>query len=612
MAFGGGGAIRRPFGFRGRALVRKRMSNWSSGKFTVRVGGLAPSPPAATSPTSPRRLASVGDRLRLAGDVAGADAAYAREMRATVSDPALVRCADALVAGRFAEAHAALREVVAARPSDVHALWMLGDLCARAGRNAEAEDLLARCLALAPGFTSARYAYAMVLNWRNKVEETLAEAETLLAADPANPVYRHLKASSLLRLGDDPGAVAGYASVLEADPDQPLTLMSYGHVLKTVGRQAEAVAAYRRAIALSPGLGEAWWSLANLKTVTFPPEDVAAMERALGGRLAEVDRLQLHFALGKAHEDAGRYAEAFAHYERGNALQRPRVDYVADETTIQMRRTKAVLSVPFLAARAGQGSPRPDPIFILGLPRSGSTLVEQILASHSQVEGTHELPHLPNLAAKLAGPARREAEGVYPDVLAALPPGELRALGEAYLDRAQVHRKLGRPFFIDKLPNNWIHAGFIHLILPNAKIVDARRHPLGCCFSGYKQHFAVGQAFSYDQTDLGRYYRDYVELMAHIDAVLPGRVHRVIYERMVADPEGETRRLLDHCGLPFEANCLKFYENDRAVRTASSEQVRKPIFTDAAEHWRHFEPFLEPLKAALGPALAAYPDAPSI
>lgn len=597
------------------------MSNWSSGKFTVRVGGgFAPAPARAATPapvataadaTAAARYRIQGDRLRLAGDVAGADAAYAREMRATVSDPELVRSADAMLAGRFAEAHAALRDVAARRPDDVHALWMLGDLCARAGRNAEAEDLLARCLALAPGFTSARYAYAMVLNWRNKVAETLAEAETLLAADPANPVYRHLKASSLLRLGDDPGAAAAYASVLEADPDQPLTLMSYGHALKTIGRQAEAVDAYRRALALSPGLGEAWWSLANLKTVTFSAGDVAAMDRALGGELAATDRLQLHFALGKAHEDAGRDAEAFAHYERGNALQRSRVDYVADETTIQMRRAKAVLSAPFLAARAGQGSPRPDPIFIVGLPRSGSTLVEQILASHSQVEGTHELPHIPNLAATLAGPARREPEGAYPDVLAALSPGELGTLGEAYLERARIHRKLERPFFIDKLPNNWIHAGLIHLILPRAKIVDARRHPLGCCFSGFKQYFAAGQAFSYDQTDLGRYYRDYVELMAHVDAVLPGRVHRVIYERMVADPEAEVRRLLDYCGLPFEANCLKFYENDRAVRTASSEQVRRPIFTDAAGHWRRFEPFLGPMKAALGPVLDAYPDAPS-
>ncbi|MBL8771595.1 MAG: sulfotransferase [Phenylobacterium sp.] len=590
------------------------MSNWTSGRFTVRVGGVpapaAPPAPVADAGAAARHRAE-GDRLRLAGDIKGADAAYAREMRATVSDPDLVRAADALVAGRYAEADAVLRARLAARPRDAHALWMLGDLCSRAGRNGEAEDLLARCVALAPDLTSARYAYAMVLNWRNKVEACLAQAERLLAIAPENPVYRHLKASSLLRLGDDAGAAAAYAAVLDAEPDQPLTLMSYGHVLKTIGRQGEAVAAYRRALALDPGLGEAWWSLANLKTVRFAPEDVAAMEATLGRELSVPDRLQLHFALGKAHEDAGRYEAAFAHYEAGNALQRPRVDYAADETTAQMRRTKALMGQAFFAARAGQGSRRPDPIFIVGLPRSGSTLVEQILASHSQVEGTHELPHLPNIAAQLAGPARREIEGAYPDVLAALSPAELSGLGEDYLARAQIHRKLARPRFIDKLPNNWAHVGLIQLILPNARIIDARRHPLGCCFSAYKQHFAVGQAFSYDQADLGRYYRDYVELMAHFDAVLPGRVHRVIYERMVADPEAEVRRLLDYCGLPFEPACLRFYENDRAVRTASSEQVRQPIFTDAAEHWRHFETWLGPLKGALGAVLDAYPEAPA-
>lgn len=591
------------------------MSSWNSGPYTVRLGSpskpAAPAAPAVASPAEAARWRAEGDRLRRGGDVRGADAAYARQMRATVSEPELVRYADAMVAGRFAEADAGLRGRLARQPNDALALWMLADICSRAGRNPEAEDLLARCLALAPGFTSARYAYAMVLNWRNKVEETLAEAERLLSVEPANPLYRHLKASSLLRLGDDPGAAAAYAALLETDPDQPLTQMSYGHALKTIGRQADAVAAYRRALELDPGLGEAWWSLANLKTVKFSDADMAAMEAGLAGRLADTDRLQLHFALGKAHEDAGRYEAAFGHYAEGNALQRPRVDYVADETTGQMRRTKALLGRTFFTSHAGQGSPRPDPIFILGLPRSGSTLVEQILASHSQVEGTHELPHIPNLAVRLAGRARRESEGAYPDVLAALAPDEIRALGEEYLERAQIHRKLGRPFFIDKLPNNWIHTGFIHLILPNAKIIDARRHPLGCCFSGYKQHFAVGQAFSYDLTDLGRYYRDYVELMAHFDAALPGRAHRVIYETLVADPEAEVRRLLDYCGLPFEAGCLKFYENDRAVRTASSEQVRQPIFTGAAGHWKNFEPWLDPLKAALGPVLDAYPDAPS-
>ncbi len=592
------------------------MNTWNSGRYSLSAGGSPAKPPAGVTPADPAgaaRWRAEGDRLRLAGDIAAADAAYARQMRATVSDPDLVRAADALCAGRLAEADAALRAVVAGRPADPLALWMLADLAARAGRNPEAEDLLLRCLDAAPGFTDARYAYAMVLNWRHRVEETLVQAERLLQAEPGNPLYRHLRATSLLRLGEDAAAAEAYAAVLETHPDQALTWMSYGHALKTLGRQAEAIAAYRRSLVLDPKLGEAWWSLANLKTVRLTDADVAAMAAALTtGELSEPDRLQLHFALGKAHEDAGRDAAAFAEYVRGNAIQRARVDYDARETSGQMHRTKALLSRGFFAAHAGQGCPRPDPIFIVGLPRSGSTLIEQILASHSQVEGTQELPHIPALAARLAGRARRESEGAYPDILAALSPAEIAVLGEEYLARAQVHRKTDRPFFVDKLPNNFAHVGLIHLILPNAKIVDARRHPLGCCFSGFKQHFAAGQVFSYDLADLGRYYRDYVELMAHFDAVLPDRVQRVIYEQMVAEPEAQVRRLLDACGLPFEPGCLKFYENDRAVRTASSEQVRQPIFTDAAEHWRRFEPWLGPLKAALGPVLDAYPDAPAL
>ncbi len=586
---------------------------------TVRIGGVAPAPavpPAARAPTiaSPIDAAhwrAESHRLRLIGDGRAADQALAREMRASVADPDLAQAADALIVERMDLAEPVLRRVLAARPTDPLALWILAETVSRTGRNAEAEALLARCLGLAPDFTSARLAHALVLNWLDRVPETLAEADRLLGAEPRNPLYLHLRASSLLRLGEDAAAAEAYAAVLADHPDQPLTWMSYGHVLKTVGRTGEAVAAYRRALDLDPRLGEAWWSLANLKTVRFSEADVQAMADALDAELAETDRLQLQFALGKALEDAGRHAEAFRRYAEGAAIQRRRLAYDPDETTIQMRRAKALFGKAFFAAHAGQGDPRPDPIFVVGLPRSGSTLVEQILASHSQVEGTQELPYIPELAARLAGPARREREGAYPDVLAALTSAELAALGAEYLERAAVHRKLGRPYFIDKLPNNWMHVGLVRLILPNAKVIDARRHPLGCGFSAFKQHFAVGQPFSYDLADIGRYYRDYVELMAHVDAALPGWVHRVIYEAMVADPEAQTRALLAHCGLPFEDACLRFYENDRAVRTASAEQVRRPIFTDAADHWRHYEPWLGPLKDALGPVLSAYPAVPS-
>ncbi len=419
-----------------------------------------------------------------------------------------------------------------------------------------------------------------------------------------------LKAAALGRVGDYAQAIRDYETVLQDHPDQPKAWMSYGHALKTVGRGADSIAAYRRTIALLPGLGEAWWSLANLKTLRFSKADIDQMRAQLDrADLGDEDRLHLHFALGKAFEDEARFEDSFAHYLKANTLRRATLDYDPEETTRHLERSKAVFTPAFFAARTGVGCDAPDPIFILGLPRAGSTLIEQILASHSAVEGTMELPDIIALANRLDGRRRREEPSRYPEGLGELDAEALRALGEEFIERTRVQRKLGRPLFIDKMPNNFAHVGLIHLILPNAKIIDARRHPLGCGFSCFKQHFARGQGFTYDLADLGRYYADYAELMAHFDEVLPGRVHRVIYEELVQDPEAEVRRLLAYCGLAFEDQCLRFYENDRAVRTASSEQVRSPIFTDALDQWRRFEPWLGPLKAALGPHLEAYPSA---
>ena len=418
-------------------------------------------------------------------------------------------------------------------------------------------------------------------------------------------------ASILARLGDHEAAIAHYEDLLARYPRQPKAWMSYGHALKTVGRRADAVAAYQRALEQAPQLGEVWWSLANLKTHRFAATDVAAMRAQLArGDLGEEDRLHLDFALAKALEDEGDFAGAFAEYAKGNAIRHAQLRHSASDVSDQVERTRRLFSAGFLAARQGGGCAAPDPIFIVGLPRSGSTLVEQILASHSQVEGTMELPDMLAVVQRLDRADGRE-RGAYPDSIAALSAGELAELGEDYLARSRAHRRTARPLFIDKLPNNWLHVGLIQLILPNATIIDARRHPLGCCLSSYKQHFARGQAFSYDLAAIGRYYRDYVGLMAHFDAVSPGKVHRVIYERMVAETEGEVRALLDHVGLPFEDACLKFWTNDRAVRTASSEQVRQPIFDDAVDHWRNFEPWLAPLRDALGDVVDAYPDAPT-
>ncbi|MCY1649017.1 sulfotransferase [Caulobacter sp. SL161] len=568
---------------------------------------------SALEPRLSEAWRGLSESLELLGDHQGAERALARQLRASTRDPLLVEAATALSEDRLGEAERLLRDRLKADAGDVAAIRMLAETGARLGRYADAEALLTRCMELAPNFAAARHNLATMLYRQNKNLEALAQIEQLVAKDARHPGYANLYAAILARLGEYDRAIAVYGQVLADYPNQPKGWMSYGHALKTVGRQADSVAAYRKALDLAPTLGEVWWSLANLKTVRFAPEDLTAMGRALEAEgLSEDDRLHLHYALGKAQEDAQDWDASFQHYAAGAAIRREQLDYDPDENTADTVRTKAVFTPAFIAARAGQGCAAPDPIFVVGLPRSGSTLVEQILASHSLVEGTMELPDLIVMARRLGGKTAKRAESTYPESLAELSAEDLRALGEEFLERTRIQRKTDKPFFIDKMPNNFAHTGLIHLILPNAKIIDARRHPLGCCFSGFKQHFARGQAFSYDLTDIGRYYADYVDLMAHFDAVLPGRVHRVIYERMIADPEAEIRALLDHCGLPFEEACLSPHENDRAVRTASSEQVRRPIFKDAVEHWQKFESHLGPLKQALGPVLNAYPQAPVI
>ena len=517
--------------------------------------------------------------------------------------PRLIEAAVAMNENRLHDAEPLLRQHLKDDPFDVAAIRMLAELAGRIGRYKDSENLLRRAVELSPGFTAARANLALVLYRQNRPEEAIAELDRVVAEEPDNPGHANLQAAALGRIGEFEDAIGLYEKVLEVAPRQPKVWMSFGHVLKTVGRLAEGIAAYRRAIEQMPALGEAWWSLANLKTVRFDDADVAAMRAALGGKgVAEEDRFHLEFALGKALEDRGDADAAFAHYAAGNALRRESQPYAAAETTRLVDASIGLFTPAFFAARAGQGCDAPDPIFVLGMPRAGSTLVEQILSSHSLVEGTSELPDIPLLARR---------GGDYPAHVADLPPDRLHALGEEYLQRTRVQRKTERPLFIDKLPNNWASAGFIHLILPNAKIIDARRHPLSCGFSNFKQHFARGQAFTYSLDDMGRYYRDYVQLMAHIDAVLPGRVHRVIYERMVNDTEGEVRALLAACGLEFEPACLAFHETERAVRTPSSEQVRQPIFTEGTAAWKPFAAHLGPLEAALGEVLAAYPDAPA-
>ena len=515
--------------------------------------------------------------------------------------PRLIEAAAALTENRLDVAERILKPHLKDDPFDVRAIRMLAELAARIGRMKDCENLLRRALEIAPNFTPARANLALVLGRTGRPAEALELLDDVFRDEPEAIGHWNLKAATLARLGDFGEAIELYEAVLQRTPRHAPVWLSYGHMLKTVGRQQDGIDAYRKAIELKPDFGEAWWSLANLKTFRFEEVDIAAMLAALETPgLRPEDRLHLDFAIGKAVHDAGRTAEAFDHYARGNALRRKQHPFASAELTRRVDLCIELFTHEVLSR--GGGCEARDPIFIVGLPRSGSTLIEQILSSHSLVEGTSELPDMPAVAYR---------RGPYPESVPDMTADERREAGEAYLKRAAVQRRTDRPMFIDKLPNNWMFVPFIQMVLPNAKIVDARRHPLSCCFSNFRQHFARGQDFTYDLEDLGRYYSDYARLMGHVDTVLPGRVHRVLYERMVDDTQAEVRALLDYCGLTFEPQCLEFHKTERAVRTASSEQVRQPIYRQATEEWQPYEPFLAPLKDALGAVLDCYPQLPA-
>jgi tetratricopeptide (TPR) repeat protein len=472
----------------------------------------------------------------------------------------------------------------------------------------DAELLLAAVLERAPDFRAARHDYAETLVRRHKYREARIETDRLLELDPANLDYLMLAATTAMGLGELERAIGLYRQMLVAAPDEPDVHLWLGHALKTGGDVASAVASYRRAAKLRRDFGDAYWSLANLKRFRFDEDDIARMRAAEAEpKTAPADRFHLCFALGKAFEDRGEFAESWSFYWRGNALKREesryRPEIIETNTSLQI----ATVTSEFLAARKGWGAPEPDPIFIVGLPRSGSTLLEQILASHSLVEGTQELPDIQRAVIDLQGRDNDLDDPRYPGLLRDLSERDFARLGARYLSDTRVHRG-GRPFFIDKMPNNFRHVGLIHLMLPNAKIIDARREPMACCFSNLKQLFAQGQEFTYSIEDIARYYRTYLELMEHWDRVLPGRVLRVQHEEVVEDLEGSVRRILEYCALPFEESCVAFHQTKRSVRTPSSEQVRQPIFRDGLEQWKNYERWLEPLQTALGDAVARYRD----
>jgi tetratricopeptide (TPR) repeat protein len=510
--------------------------------------------------------------------------------------------------GDLEAAESMIRAYLLKHGDDVEAIRLLARIGIARDVLDDAELLLARVLELAPDYRVARQEYAGVLIERHKYLEARRELDLLLERDPDNRLFKTLYATTSVGLGEHERALELYRELLRGTSDDADLHLSIAHAQKTLGLARESVESYRTAAGCRPNFGDAYWSLANLKTYRFTDAELVQLRAAQAApATSDIDRYHLCFALGKALEDRGEYAESFHYYGLGNTLKRTESKYRAEIIETNTRQQIEVCTAEFFASRRGFGAGNPDPIFIVGLPRSGSTLLEQILASHSQVEGTLELPDIPRMVVNLQGRDPDLNNPRYPRILARLTAAESLNLGEKYLTDTRTFRT-DKPFFIDKMPNNFRHLGLIHLILPGAKIIDARRSPLACCFSNFKQLFAKGQEFTYSIEDIARYYRTYLELMRHWDRVLPGRVLRVHHEDVVDDLEGNVRRVLDFCGLEFEAGCIEFHKTERSVRTASSEQVRRPIFREGLDQWKHFEPWLDPLKAALGDALVHFRD----
>ena len=497
------------------------------------------------------------------------------------------------------DAERLLRSYLQAHGFQAEGMRLLAQIGMRLDAAEDAEILLAKVVELAPDYDAARYDYASVLLKRHKYAQAREQLDHLLARGPSNPSYRGLLASVYAGFGDHGRALPLYQDLLRDTPDDPELHLAIANALKTLGRTEEAIAAYRRTAAARPRHGEAYWSLANLKTYRFSEADIQHMRavEALPG-LATEDRYHFCFALGKAFEDAGNYSESFAYYARGNALKKTEIGYRPEPLERNARLQAEICTAEFFAARKGVGCESAAPIFIVGLPRSGSTLLEQILASHPEVDATMELADIPRLVQDLEARAIREGSTPYPGVLAELDPAVFKRFGEEYLALTRLQRG-GKPYFIDKMPNNFRHIGLIHLMLPNAKIIDARRETMACAFGNFKQLFASGQQFTYSLEDLARYYRMYEDLMLHWNRVLPGKIVLVRHEDVVLDLEGSVRRLLSFCGLDFDPACVAFHRTQRPIHSASSEQVRQPINREGLDHWRHYEPWLEPLQRAL-------------
>ncbi len=530
-----------------------------------------------------------------------AKARYQADRWARLPKP-LIAVANLIYEGRLLKAEEICRAFMQKNPRHVEGMRLLADIGARFSVFEDAEFLLESALTFEPENVEARIDYINVLRKRQRYDLARKETLKLYQRHPEDPFFQSQLAIDCMHLGEFDEALAQFEKVLEKSPDDPATLVSRGHALKTCGRQEEAVQSYQAAYRARASLGDAYYGLANLKTYRFTEDELASMRaQESSEQLPYGARIQLCFSLGKAFEDLEEFEASFDYYNKGNELKRVQCRYDADQMTGELRAQSEACTSELFDRRNGGGCSAPDPIFIIGLPRAGSTLLEQILASHSQVDGTFELPNILAMAHKLRRKKKVDGEEVYPHSLWEIEADQLSALGAKYIADTRIHRA-GAPYFIDKMPNNFRHVGLIQLILPNAKIIDARREPMACCFSGFKQLFAEGQEFTYGLKEIGQYYRDYIDLMRHWDSVLPGRVLRVQHEDVVEDLEGQVRRILDYCGLPFESACLEFHKTERSVRTASSEQVRKPITKSGIDQWRRFEPYLGPLKQALGAA----------
>ena len=548
---------------------------------------------------------NLGKALARLGFGAEADTAFEKSFALNPERRKLAHAAEHHKEGRLEEAERLYREVLRDNPQHVDALRMLGRIALSAKRNADAERLLRRAVELAPDFGGAIMDLARLLKEQNRFDEALEHCNRLVELEPQNPQAHFQLAGTLAPAALTWRAIEAYRRALELQPKFPGAHLGLGHVLKTVGRQEEAVAEYRECIRLKPDNGESYWSLANLKTYRLTDDDIAAMEASLQrDDLTDQSRVNFLYAMAKAFEDRGDFERAWGYYEQGNGTQRRLEKYDPVQTEVMHDAIVDVFDAELIKNKAGGGSADGSPIFIVGLPRSGSTLIEQILASHSQVEGTSELPYLGRVATSLN---RNRADGInYPEAVRELSAEHFESLGRDYLGHAKMHRAEGKPRFIDKMPNNFPGVGFLHLVLPNATIIDARRHPLDACLSCFRQLFAKGQTFTYDLIDIGEYFLEYERMMDHWHALLPGKVLTVQYEVLVHNFDVEVRRLLEHCRLPFEEACLRFYETDRPVRTASSEQVRQPIHTRSIGFWRNYDDKLDQLKDVLAPSLERY------